>query len=79
MATTPINLKRHLRLKDLRINRCKLHLLIDIITIAVCAVIGNANTWKEIVIFARRRKDWFQGVPGTIQRHPVAAYVRACL
>ena len=61
MATTPISLKRYLRLKDPRINRCKRHLLIDIVTIAVCAVIANANTWKEIAIFGRRRKDWFQG------------------
>jgi predicted transposase YbfD/YdcC len=61
MATAPISLKRHLRLKDPRINRCKRHLLIDIVTIAVCAVIANANTWKEIAIFGRRRKDWFQG------------------
>jgi predicted transposase YbfD/YdcC len=61
MSTAPINLKRHLRLKDPRINRCKRHLLIDIITIAVCAVIANANTWKEIAIFGRRRKEWFQG------------------
>ena len=61
MAIAPISLKRHLRLKDPRINRCKRHLLNDIVTIAVCAVIGNANTWKEIAIFGRRRKDWFQG------------------
>ena len=61
MATAPINLKRHLRLKDPRLNRCKKHLLIDIVTIAVCAVIANANTWKEIAIFGRRRQAWFQG------------------
>ncbi|MGE3805866.1 MAG: ISAs1 family transposase [Gemmataceae bacterium] len=61
MATSPVNLKRYLRLKDPRINRCKRHLLIDIVTIAVCAVIADADNWKEIAIFGRRRKDWFKG------------------
>jgi predicted transposase YbfD/YdcC len=60
MATAPISLKRHLRLKDPRINRCKRHLLLDIVTVAVCAVIANANTWKDIAIFGRRRREWFQ-------------------
>ena len=65
MATTPICLKRHLRLKDPRINRCKRHLLIDIVTIAVCAVIANANTWRitptalctDAVMFTHKRVD----------------------
>jgi predicted transposase YbfD/YdcC len=60
MAAAPINLKRHLRLKDPRIDRCKRHLLIDIVTVAVCAVIADANTWAEIALFGRRRKEWFQ-------------------
>jgi predicted transposase YbfD/YdcC len=60
MAASPINLRRHLRLKDPRIDRCKRHLLLDIVTIAICAVIGNADTWKDIALFGRRRKDWFQ-------------------
>jgi hypothetical protein len=61
MSKSPIPLRKYLRrLKDPRINRCKRHLLIDIITMAVCAVIGEADTWKDVVIFARRRKQWFQ-------------------
>lgn len=47
------------RLKDPRINRCKRHLLLDILTMAICAVIGGADTWNDIAVFARRRKDWF--------------------
>jgi predicted transposase YbfD/YdcC len=34
-------------------------LLLDIITMAICAIIGNADTWLDIATFARRRKDWF--------------------
>src|SRR5436190_15716750 len=61
MATSPLALRKHLRhLKDPRIDRCKRHLFLDIITMALCAVIGGANTWPDIATFARRRKDWFQ-------------------
>lgn len=60
MLASPLALDKHLRrLKDPRINRCKRHVLVDIITMAVCAVIGNANTWPEVAAFARRRRDWF--------------------
>jgi len=47
------------RLRDPRINRCKRHLLLDIVTIAVCAVISGADTWKEVALFGRRRQEWF--------------------
>lgn len=60
MATS-LPIRKYLRrLKDPRINRCKRHLLTDVVTIAICAVIGNANTWNDIATFARRRKEWFQ-------------------
>jgi predicted transposase YbfD/YdcC len=60
------------RLKDPRISRCKRHLLTDIITMAICAVIGNANTWSDVATFARRRKEWFQkflALPNGIPSH----------
>jgi len=60
MTTSPLPIRKYLRrLKDPRVNRCKRHLLTDIITMAICAVIGNANTWKDIATFARCREDWF--------------------
>lgn len=59
MDTFPIDLRHHLRLKDPRINRRKRHRLIDIITIAICAVIADADTWKDIALFGRKRKEWF--------------------
>jgi len=56
MGALPLPIRKHLRrLKDPRINRRKLHLLSDIVTMAICAVIGNANTWKDVATFARRR------------------------
>ena len=60
MALPSLTLPKSLRrLKDPRINRCKRHLLLDILTMAVCAVIGGADTWTDIAAFARRRNDWF--------------------
>jgi predicted transposase YbfD/YdcC len=35
------------------------HKLIDIITIAICAVICHADTWVEIEEFGRSKYDWF--------------------
>jgi predicted transposase YbfD/YdcC len=61
MAPSPLALRNCLRrLKDPRIDRCKRHLLLDIITMALCAVIGGADTWIDMATFARRRKDWLQ-------------------
>lgn len=73
MAKPPIALGKHLRrVKDPRINRCKRHLLIDIITIAVCAVIGGADKWIDIAAFGRRRQEWFESfleLPNGIPSH----------
>src|SRR5262245_35830545 len=73
MATSPLSIRKYLRhLKDPRIERNKRHLLIDIITIAICAVIGNADTWSDVATFARRRKQWFARflqLPGGIPSH----------
>jgi hypothetical protein len=46
-------------LEDPRIERCKEHLLIDIVTIAICAVRGGAENFVEIDTFGQARKDWF--------------------
>jgi DNA primase len=32
----------------------------SVVTMAICAVIASANTWKEVATFASRRKEWFQ-------------------
>jgi hypothetical protein len=49
----------------------KRHKLIDIITIALCAVICGADTWEDIEEFTNIRKEWFErflelphGIPG---------------
>jgi predicted transposase YbfD/YdcC len=73
MAASPLGIRKYLRrLPDPRINRCKRHLLLDIVTMAICAAIGGADTWQEIATFARRRKDWlerFLELPNGIPSH----------
>ncbi len=80
MALSRLSLHKHIRrLKDPRINRRKRHLLGDILTIAVCAVIAGANTWPDIETFGHKRQDWLQRFLDIAQRHTLARHLRACL
>lgn len=45
--------------KDPRINRTKKHELIDILVIAICAVICGAKSWVEIEDFGEAKQEWF--------------------
>ncbi|MCE9564604.1 MAG: ISAs1 family transposase [Planctomycetes bacterium] len=38
----------------------KLHALVDIVTIAVCATIGGANGWEQIAEYGRRKEAFFR-------------------
>lgn len=59
MATAKLAIQTHFRnLKDPR--RAPRHLLIDIIVIAICAVICGANDWQQIATFGRQRRAWLQ-------------------
>jgi predicted transposase YbfD/YdcC len=58
------------KLKDPRRAHRRLHLLQDIIVIALCATIAGAKDWQEIETFGRKRHDWLkrflklpQGIP----------------
>jgi predicted transposase YbfD/YdcC len=48
------------RLRDPRRRHLRRHLLIDILAIAICAVIAGADDWQQVVTFARHRRDWLQ-------------------
>ena len=53
------------------VGRCA-HLLIDILTISILAVICGADDWTDIEVFGKVRKDWLQGfleLPGGIPSH----------
>jgi hypothetical protein len=61
MVLSRLSLHKHIRrLQDPRSNRCKRHLLSDILTIAICAVLAGANTWPDIETFGCQRLDWLQ-------------------
>lgn len=42
-----------------RVKRTRRHELMDILVIALCAVLGGANDWVEIVLVAKAKKQWF--------------------
>lgn len=57
---------------DPRRERTKLHQLVDILVIAVCATICAAETWEEIEEFGRAKEGWFKkflALPNGIPSH----------
>lgn len=48
-------------LEDPRDIRGKEHRLLDIITIALCAVISGAEGWEDMAEYGRAKQDWFEG------------------
>jgi len=54
-------IKSHFRtLCDPRRRHGREHRLLDIIVIAICAVIGGANSWRAIALFGRTHRSWFK-------------------
>lgn len=45
---------------DFRISRKKLYPLIEILVIALCGIICNAEAWTEVANFGRSREEWFK-------------------
>lgn len=54
------SIEQHFDLTDPRIDRTKLHQLLDILVIAICAVIAGADNWEDIAEFGRAQVAWFQ-------------------
>jgi predicted transposase YbfD/YdcC len=69
-------------LPDPRIDRCKRHELLDIVTIALCAVICGAETWVDVAEFGRSKATWlhtFLALPNGIPSHDTFGRVFAAL
>lgn len=65
-------------LEDPRREQGQLHKLIDIITLAVCAVISGAETWVDIVDFGQDKELWLRGfleLPNGIPSHDTLARI----
>jgi predicted transposase YbfD/YdcC len=69
-------------LTDPRIERTRRHALQDILVIALCAVIANANTWVDIERFGKAKLDFlrrFLALPNGIPSHDTFGRVFARL
>ena len=69
-------------LKDPRMNRTKRHLLLDILTVAICGVICGADGWVQIAKFGRCKRKWFKtflDLPNGIPSHDTFGRVFALL
>lgn len=47
-------------MSDPRVNRTKRHSLIEIIIIAICAILCGADTWTDIAEFGNSKIEWFK-------------------
>jgi len=59
-------------LTDPRIDRTKLHKLLDILVIAICAVICGADSWEDVEAFGHAKIEWlstFLELPNGIPSH----------
>ena len=69
-------------LEDPRVERTKLHPLVSILVIALCAVICGAESWDEIALFGKAKEAWvksFLDLPYGIPSHDTFNRVFAAL
>ncbi|WP_413172683.1 ISAs1 family transposase [Anabaena azotica] len=67
-------------LEDKRVERTKKHKLIDIVTIAICAVICGADSWVLMETYGKKKEKWlkqFLELPNGIPSHDTFARVFA--
>jgi predicted transposase YbfD/YdcC len=83
MADQELSLAHHFAdLTDPRVDRTRLHELLDIVAIAICAVIAGAETWEDIEEFGKVKHDWlgtFLALPNGIPSHDTFARLFARL
>jgi predicted transposase YbfD/YdcC len=69
-------------LPDPRVDRTKRHGLLDIVAIALCAVICGADSWVEVERFGHAKRDWlrtFLALPHGVPSHDTFGRVFAAL
>lgn len=83
MPSTDLDLARAFAgLTDPRIDRTKKHDLTAIVVIALCAVVGGADSWLEVEEFGNSKRDWLAGflkLPNGIPSHDTFTRVFAAL
>ena len=73
---------RFANLTDPRTGRAKRHKLIDVIVIAICAVICGADSWVDVEMFGKSKKTWLSRLlelPNGIPSHDTFGRVFARL
>lgn len=72
-STSAANLTEHFaNLTDPRVERTKEHLLLDIVVIAICAILAGANGWVAVEAFGHAKEKWlgtFLKLPNGIPSH----------
>jgi predicted transposase YbfD/YdcC len=67
------SIAKHFReLKDPRTGNAKRHIFIEILIIAICAVICGADGWNDVELYGKNKKDWlktFLELPNGIPSH----------
>ena len=69
-------------LEDPRVERTRRHELLDIVAVAICAVLCGADTWVDIAAFGHAKRDWlasFLALPNGIPSHDTFGRVFAAL
>ncbi|MBI5004969.1 MAG: ISAs1 family transposase [Candidatus Lloydbacteria bacterium] len=69
-------------ISDPRVNRTKRHNLLEIIVIAICAILCGADTWTDIEEFGNSKMEWFKTfleLPNGIPSHDTFGRVFALL
>ena len=67
-------------IEDPRIERCKKHLLLDILFLTVTAALSGAQGWEDIEEFGKSKREWLQRfikLPYGIPSHDTIARVMA--
>jgi predicted transposase YbfD/YdcC len=83
MPAQPTSISAHFgALPDPRVERTKEHLLIDILTIGLCAVLCGGEGWTDMATFGQTREGWlrtFLALPNGIPSHDTFGRVFAAL
>lgn len=68
-----VNISTHFEgLQDPRTGNAKQHIFLEILIIAICAVICGADGWSDVELFAKNKKEWlktFLKLPKGIPSH----------
>ena len=81
-TTVALLTDRFASLKDPRTGRAKRHKFLDIIVISICAVICGADSWVDVEMFGKSKRDWLSRLlelPNGIPSHDTFGRVFAMI